>query len=200
MFTVITDFFGADARVLTAANILLVVANMALLLRISFRPSRCYDQVLKMLADEQGDWYIEKVLGHELAKILKHNTRDMDEVPEDEDDEDDDDDEDDEEGDDDEDDDVDEDDEDEDDEDEDDDELPSLKRTKSQHPRVAKDPEFFTGSDATPESPPAGASAPKATHRGRVFRKGLLCGGPRKPPARPRPPRQGRFPHHPGTT
>ena len=45
------------------------------------RPGRCYDQVLKMLADEQGDWYIEKVLGHELAKILKHNTQDLEAVP-----------------------------------------------------------------------------------------------------------------------
>lgn len=40
--------------------------------------SRCYDPVLKMLADEQGDWYVEKVLSHELGKVLTHNTRDLD--------------------------------------------------------------------------------------------------------------------------
>jgi hypothetical protein len=41
-------------------------------------PGRCYDPVLKMLADEQGDWYVEKVLSHELGKVLTHNTRDLD--------------------------------------------------------------------------------------------------------------------------
>jgi len=72
-----TDLFDADVCVLSTANLLLAVANVAFLLRLVYRPRRCFDQVLKMLADEQGDWYIEKVLGHELAKVLQHNTRDL---------------------------------------------------------------------------------------------------------------------------
>ena len=42
---------------------------------------RCYGPVLKMLADEQGDWYVEKVLSHELGRVLTHGTRDLDSSP-----------------------------------------------------------------------------------------------------------------------
>ena len=60
---------------------LLIVTNTALLATLVLwarRPSRCFDQALKMLADEQGDWYVETVLSHELGKILQHNTKALD--------------------------------------------------------------------------------------------------------------------------
>ncbi len=66
---------------LAGANLLLVHAFAARAQSKSQResePGRCYDPVLKMLADEQGDWYVEKVLSHELGKVLSHNTRDLD--------------------------------------------------------------------------------------------------------------------------
>jgi len=66
---------------LAGANLALVHVFAARTRSRSLRdlePGRCYDPVLKMLADEQGDWYVEKVLSHELGKVLSHNTRDLD--------------------------------------------------------------------------------------------------------------------------
>jgi hypothetical protein len=37
----------------------------------------CYSQVLKLLADEQGDWYVERIISHEVGKILLHNTENI---------------------------------------------------------------------------------------------------------------------------
>ena len=64
--------FIAVTNLLLAAAILFLGLSSA-----CAQPGRCYDQALRMLADEQGDWFIEKVLSHELAKILKHNTQDL---------------------------------------------------------------------------------------------------------------------------
>lgn len=61
--------------VLTAAATFLHYAVK--LLRPARPAKKCYDQVLTMIADEQGDWYVEKVLSGELAKILRHYSRDL---------------------------------------------------------------------------------------------------------------------------
>ena len=67
---------------------LVVLALAALLIRLTFfRPSRAFDQVLTMLADEQGDWYVEATLCRELAKVLQHNTKTLYETDESDDDE-----------------------------------------------------------------------------------------------------------------
>jgi hypothetical protein len=36
-----------------------------------------FDKTLEMLLAEQGEWFVDKVLSHELGKVLRHNTRDM---------------------------------------------------------------------------------------------------------------------------
>lgn len=41
---------------------------------------RPYSRTLGLLADEQGDWFVDKVLSHALAKVLAHNTSDLDDT------------------------------------------------------------------------------------------------------------------------
>ena len=50
----------------------LVTTNVWILFTKSKRkpPPPCYDSTLQMLADEQGDWFIEHVLQHELERSL----------------------------------------------------------------------------------------------------------------------------------
>lgn len=38
-------------------------------------PCSCYSGVLKLLEDEQGPWFVEYVLGQELARLLSHQAR-----------------------------------------------------------------------------------------------------------------------------
>lgn len=42
------------------------------------RSPKAYEDVLAMLEEQQGEWYVEKIVSHELAKILKFNTKDLD--------------------------------------------------------------------------------------------------------------------------
>ena len=84
MLTFLTQFGLCQLLVLT--NCILVAFNI-LLLGTLFSwikpraaaqpkpPKPCYSKALEMLSSEQGDWYVEKILSCELAKILEFNSR-----------------------------------------------------------------------------------------------------------------------------
>jgi hypothetical protein len=59
---------------LIASNLALTAAALSacVVWLYASRRQRCYDRVLEMIADEQGDWYIEKVLSMELGRILSY--------------------------------------------------------------------------------------------------------------------------------
>ncbi len=44
---------------------------------------RCFGPALEVLAKEQGDWFVEKIISHELAKVLMHNTVELVELDDD---------------------------------------------------------------------------------------------------------------------
>ena len=74
-------------------NLALVVANVICLSIIAWaqfrRKVKYYDRAIRILEDEQGEWYVNFVIERELAKLFKHYTRagaDAEEVDGDEDD------------------------------------------------------------------------------------------------------------------
>ena len=71
-----------ELTLLSISNWLLVVVNVLLLVRHLWQRKKSYQAALTMLEDEQGEWFVDKVVSHELARVLSHNTRDLDSTDE----------------------------------------------------------------------------------------------------------------------